>query len=65
MPDDIGSGATGARELRVGFIGTGLIGTPMVERLLDQGLTVTVWNRTADKAAPLVARGATAAVSAR
>ena len=65
MPDDIGSGATGARELRVGFIGTGLIGTPMVERLLEQGLAVTVWNRTADKAAPLVARGAITARTAR
>ncbi len=65
MLDDIGSDATGARELRIGFIGTGLIGTPMVERLLDQGLAVTVWNRTAHKAAPLLARGATAAGSAR
>ena len=27
---------------RVGFIGTGLIGTPMVQRLLECGLSVTV-----------------------
>ncbi len=65
MPEDMASDATGARELRVGFIGTGLIGTPMVERLLDEGFTVTVWNRTVDKTTPLVARGATAASSAR
>src|SRR5512143_2447921 len=50
---------------RIGFIGTGLIGTPMVERLLERGLLVTVWNRTADKAVPLVALGATLAMSAR
>lgn len=50
---------------RVGFIGTGLIGTPMVERLLECGLSVTVWNRTPDKATPLVAFGATVAESPR
>lgn len=50
---------------RVGFIGTGLIGTPMVERLLECGLNVTVWNRTPEKAASLVQTGAHAASSAR
>lgn len=50
---------------RIGFIGTGLIGTPMVERLLERGLSVTVWNRTIHKATPLLALGATAAQSAR
>lgn len=44
--------------VRIGFVGTGLIGTPMVERLLDCGLAVTVWNRTIDKTSALVARGA-------
>jgi 3-hydroxyisobutyrate dehydrogenase len=43
---------------RIGFIGTGLIGTPMVERLLERGLRVSIWNRTAAKLAPLVALGA-------
>lgn len=37
----------------------------MVERLLEQGLAVTVWNRTAAKTAPLVALGAGHAESAR
>jgi len=50
---------------RVGFIGTGLIGTPMVQRLLECGLSVTVWNRTPDKAAPLVRDGASLADSPR
>ena len=48
---------------RVGFIGTGLIGTPMVERLLERELSVTVWNRTATKLTPLVDVGALAADS--
>ena len=51
--------------LRIGFIGTGLIGTPMVQRLLERGLSVSVWNRTRDKAAPLVEFGATLADSPR
>ena len=50
---------------RIGFIGTGLIGTPMVQRLLECGLSVTVWNRTPDKAAPLVLDGASLAESPR
>jgi 3-hydroxyisobutyrate dehydrogenase len=48
---------------RIGFIGTGLIGAPMVERLLECGRQVVVWNRSADKLAPLVAQGAVAAAS--
>lgn len=48
---------------RIGFIGTGLIGTPMVERLLESNLKVTVWNRTPEKAAPLITAGATLAES--
>lgn len=58
MPD------TAARP-RVGFIGTGLIGTPMVQRLLECGLSVSVWNRTQTKATPLEAFGATVAESPR
>ena len=50
---------------RIGFIGTGLIGTPMVQRLLECGLSVSVWNRTPDKATPLVLDGATLAESPR
>jgi 3-hydroxyisobutyrate dehydrogenase len=48
---------------RIGFIGTGLMGGPMVLRLLEAGHTVTVWNRTPSKLAPLVQAGATAAAS--
>jgi len=43
----------------VAFFGTGIMGTPMCGHLLSAGYSVNVWNRTADKAASLVAQGAT------
>jgi len=43
---------------RIGFIGLGLMGQHMARRLLEAGHPLTVWNRTADKAAPLRAAGA-------
>jgi 3-hydroxyisobutyrate dehydrogenase len=51
--------------MRVGFIGTGRLGTPMVQRLLECGVPVTVWNRTASRSASLIEAGATWAASAR
>lgn len=42
---------------RVGFIGLGLMGAPMARNLQQKGFAVTVWNRTAAKAAPLEAHG--------
>ena len=42
----------------VGMIGLGLMGTALTERLLEAGYSVWVQNRTREKAAPLVARGA-------
>jgi 3-hydroxyisobutyrate dehydrogenase-like beta-hydroxyacid dehydrogenase len=42
----------------VGMIGLGLMGTALSERLLQAGYTVWVYNRTREKADPLVARGA-------
>ena len=50
---------------RVAVLGTGLLGSGFVEGLLSRGGTdVVVWNRSADKTAPLVARGAFAAPTA-
>ena len=48
---------------RIAFIGTGKMGGGMAGRLLGAGHTLAVWNRTADKTAPLVARGAIGAAS--
>lgn len=48
---------------KVGFLGLGMMGTPMASRLLDAGNEVTVWNRTASKAQPLIDRGASLAGS--
>jgi 3-hydroxyisobutyrate dehydrogenase len=49
---------------RIGFIGAGLMGAPMVRRLLAAGFRIRVWNRSADKLHPLLAAGAQAATSA-
>jgi 3-hydroxyisobutyrate dehydrogenase-like beta-hydroxyacid dehydrogenase len=48
----------------VAFLGTGLLGSGMVERMLRNGETVTVWNRTAAKARPLEEKGAAVAGTA-
>ena len=50
---------------RIGFIGLGIMGRPMAGHLLDAGYSVTVWNRTRSKMAPLVERGGAAASSPR
>lgn len=47
----------------VGFIGLGLMGSEIAANLLKAGHKVTVWNRSADKAAPLIAAGATLATT--
>jgi 2-hydroxy-3-oxopropionate reductase len=43
---------------RIGFIGLGIMGRPMAGHLVKAGYAVTVWNRTAAKAAELVKAGA-------
>ncbi|MEJ0046180.1 MAG: NAD(P)-dependent oxidoreductase [Rhodospirillales bacterium] len=47
--------------MRTGFIGLGHMGAAMAANIVKAGHSVTVYNRSADKAAPLVAIGATAA----
>lgn len=42
----------------IAFLGLGHMGAPMAGRLLAAGHLLTVWNRTAEKAGPLVAEGA-------
>lgn len=48
---------------RIGWIGTGVMGTSMCGRLIDAGYSATVFNRTRSKTEGLVARGAKAANS--
>jgi 3-hydroxyisobutyrate dehydrogenase len=48
---------------KIGFLGLGMMGSAMASRLLDAGNDVTVWNRTAKKAHPLIDRGASLAAS--
>jgi 3-hydroxyisobutyrate dehydrogenase len=43
---------------KVAFIGTGLMGAPMVRRLLSAGLKVRVWNRSPEKLKALIDAGA-------
>lgn len=67
----IGSGATlsPVRKIgpgsKIGLIGLGLMGQPMGLNLLKAGFSLTVWNRTASRAEPLVAAGAKLAHSPR
>lgn len=48
---------------KIAFLGIGLMGEPMVRRLLHAGHFVTVWNRTHSKAEALAAAGAVAAAT--
>ena len=48
---------------KVAFLGTGLLGSGMAERMLHQGDAVTVWNRTEAKARALEQHGAVVAAS--
>jgi 3-hydroxyisobutyrate dehydrogenase len=47
--------------MRIGIIGTGLMGFPMAMRLLETGYPVIVYNRTTSKVEPLREAGATVA----
>lgn len=44
--------------MRLGVLGLGRMGSAIAARLLERGHTVWVWNRTAEKAAPLQEAGA-------
>jgi 3-hydroxyisobutyrate dehydrogenase-like beta-hydroxyacid dehydrogenase len=61
MSDENGNG----KKPRIGFIGTGHIGTPMAFKLLEAGYQVVVFNRTEDRARSLEAKGAVIAESPR
>merc|ERR1712130_497092 len=48
-----------ANQSRIGFLGMGIMGTPMAMNLVRSGHNVAVWNRTTEKTKPVVALGAT------
>ena len=60
MPTGYAAGMTEPEKSRrlVGVIGLGLMGTAITGRLLELGFLPVVWNRSPDKALPLVAQGA-------
>lgn len=43
---------------KIGFVGTGIMGSAMAGHLMDAGFEVSVYNRTKSKAQPLINRGA-------
>jgi 3-hydroxyisobutyrate dehydrogenase-like beta-hydroxyacid dehydrogenase len=49
--------------MRIGFLGTGKMGTPMALRLLAAGHELAVWNRTEGRTEPLLREGAIAAAT--
>jgi 3-hydroxyisobutyrate dehydrogenase len=44
--------------MKIGFIGLGVMGTPMALNLARAGTSLVIWNRTPEKCAPLEALGA-------
>ena len=48
---------------KIAFLGLGAMGSRMAARLLAAGHAVTVWNRSAERTAPLVEQGAQAAAT--
>jgi 3-hydroxyisobutyrate dehydrogenase-like beta-hydroxyacid dehydrogenase len=53
------------REMKVGVIGLGHMGSGIAASLMRAGFDVTVYNRTREKAAPLLAKGAHLAATVR
>ncbi|GAC1474932.1 MAG: NAD(P)-dependent oxidoreductase [Isosphaeraceae bacterium] len=52
-------------QTKIGWIGTGVMGTSMCSHLMSAGYSVTVYNRTSAKAKPLVEKGAKEAKTPR
>jgi 2-hydroxy-3-oxopropionate reductase len=50
---------------RVGFVGLGIMGTPMARNLIEAGFELVLYNRTREKAEALAERGAEIAASPR
>lgn len=50
-------------KIKIGWVGLGTMGTPMVRNLLDKGFPVCVYNRTREKEKELIKHGASSADS--
>lgn len=48
---------------KIGFVGLGIMGRGMVKNLMDAGLSLVIWNRTASRMTPFVEAGAIGADS--
>jgi 3-hydroxyisobutyrate dehydrogenase len=55
----------GSKTEGLGYLGLGMMGIPMAQRLVQAGFEVTVWNRSANKAKTLVEAGAKLAADPR
>jgi len=64
MPVTLGGVPAVSRETRIGWIGTGVMGLSMCGHIMESGYGVTVFNRTKQKALPLIEKGALWAESA-
>ena len=53
----------GTPKMQVGFIGLGLMGTPMAIKLIEAGHSLTVWGRSSDKLQHVLDKGATLSAS--
>jgi 3-hydroxyisobutyrate dehydrogenase-like beta-hydroxyacid dehydrogenase len=49
--------------MKIGFLGLGIMGTPMALRLIAAGHELSVWNRTEERTKPLIREGAIAAAT--
>jgi len=58
------SGGSAADKPSIGFLGMGIMGVPMSQNLIKAGYSVTVWNRSPEKCAPVVKAGAAQATTA-
>jgi len=64
MPVTLGGVPAVSPETRIGWIGTGVMGLSMCGHIMERGYGVTVFNRTKQKALPLIEKGALWAESA-
>ncbi len=49
--------STNPSDVKIGWIGTGIMGAPMAMHLVDAGYNVSVYSRTKSKSEKLIAKG--------